>query len=113
MAHILTLAMHGPELPNWSHLVSHGISPRMCDCGAVDTGLPHSWHMRDCAKHPDSEDNPQVVPTHILTLALPGYPHPDARVEVPAVKVRRNVYRTPTGTIYTPNCVLAVREVAE
>jgi hypothetical protein len=51
--------------------------------------------------------------THILTLALPGYPHPEAVADVPAVKVQRDVYRTPTGTIYTSNGVVAVREVAE
>jgi hypothetical protein len=51
-------------------------------------------------------------PTHVLTVALPGYPHPEARADLLAVKVRRDIYRTQDGTVYIASQVLAVREVA-
>lgn len=56
-------------------------------------------------------DDRAFVPTHVLTLALPGFPHPDARTDVPAMRLRRNVYRTQAGTVYTPNATISIRQL--
>lgn len=45
---------HGPELPHHGDVYEGRVARRAvktCECGAVDTGLPHAWHDLDCPKH--------------------------------------------------------------
>jgi len=41
--------LHGPRLPDWGSGEFRRYI-RLCKCGAVETGWPHSWHGSDCVR---------------------------------------------------------------
>lgn len=51
------------------------------------------------------------IATHMITLPLPGYPHPDAKVELPAMQIRPGLYMTGSNTLRFDAELISVREV--
>lgn len=58
IAPLAGLGVHGPTLPDYGDVYrgrAERRAVRHCpDCGAVETGFPHTWHDCECARHPDA-----------------------------------------------------------
>jgi hypothetical protein len=52
-----------------------------------------------------------VLATHVITLPLPGYPHPEATVELPAMQVKRGVYMTGSNTLRYDREIIDIQKI--